>query len=94
MGLSLLLTSWIASQYVSFLVVLSSSLTFALQTSSNAPSAFKCDIQPRSPQHADTIRRDFLAATSTMALFEQEADESDKVFMREAKLAAEQAISS
>ncbi|KAG9015639.1 hypothetical protein FRB90_004646 [Tulasnella sp. 427] len=61
-------------------------------TASNAPAPFKCDIRPRSEKHKQVICREFLDAMATTSLFEQELDEADTVFMRDAKVKAEQVV--
>ncbi|KAG8899458.1 hypothetical protein FRB99_006703 [Tulasnella sp. 403] len=60
--------------------------------SSNAPGRFQCDIRPRSPAHAQTIRREFLQASESFAEFEQEFDLEDIAFMKAARDTAEQAL--
>lgn len=45
------------------------------------PNPFECSITPRTPQHAEMIKRDFLGAVSAFEPFEHDLDEDDKIFV-------------
>ncbi|KAG9005193.1 hypothetical protein FRB90_010504 [Tulasnella sp. 427] len=63
-----------------------------LENASNGVKPFDADIRVRSTRHAQAIQREFLETSVGSAMFEQEIDDDDRAFLREAKQSAGRAM--